>query len=187
MLHLKFRRHWLFGFLGLMLILMILVVGTGMAQTSIIPSNVAISLALSYSKDDGLVGGLVGQPAEMYGKVMTYSEATEYVLSQPINPGDGIAKISGNPVWLIILQGKIVEHVPSAPDIPAKDVIHNQMAVIIDGNTGEILERILISPQTTLSLASLPVLTMPSGTVPAAPTKMPIFTEIPLPTATPIR
>jgi hypothetical protein len=185
MLHIKYRKYLSISLLGLILIIAVLIVGSGMAQTTTIPASTAINLALSYSKDGGKVGGLVDPPTKMFGKLMTYVEAV-YIFGQPINPGDAIAKMANNPVWLVVLQGKIVEHVPPAPDIPEKDVMNTQMALIIDGNSGKVVERILISPQTTLSVASLPVLISPSGAVPPPPTKGPIFTEVPLPTATPI-
>ena len=184
MLYIKYRRYLWLSLFGLMLIITALIAVSGIAQTSTIPTSVATNLALSYSKDDGRVGGLVSQPVQMFGKLMTYEEAVQYVFGQPVGSSDAIAKIGNNPVWLVVLQGKIVEHVPPAPDIPAKDIMHTQMAVIIDGNSGEVIERVLISPQITLSVASLPVLVLPSGTVAPAPTRGPIFMEIPLPTAT---
>ena len=185
MLRLTLRPYMFIGLCGLIGLTVILAVRQGMAQTSVIPADVAVNLALSYGKDDGYVGGLVDQPTGIYGRVLTYGEAVQYIFARPVNPNDGMAKIQNHPVWLIILQGKFVEHVPAAADIPAKDVIHDQMALIMDGNTGEIIERVLIAPQMKLPITTLQALAVPAGTAAPAPTRSNISTEVPFPTTTP--
>ena len=172
----------------LMLALLILIVSIGInktaAQTSAIPASLALERALNYAQEDGGVGGAIAQPAEIRGQAMTYGQATQLIFGSPINPNDSIYKIRNYQVWVVVLQGKFIEHVPSSADgsIPSKDVVHHQMVVILDGNTGEIMERVMISPQKALSVKSLPVLIKSSEQVPPAPTQGPISTEIPYPT-----
>jgi hypothetical protein len=181
----EFRTHHFVALLSLTLVIAALIIQTGAAQTSIIPAETAANLALAYGRDYG-TDGLVDRPTGMFGKVMRYGEAVQYIFGRPINPGDQIARMADTPVWLIVIQGQIVEHVPPAPpDIPAKDVLHGQMAVIINGITGDIVEEVLIPGQKTLPVASLTPLTPLSDTAHLAPTRLPIQTEIPLPTSTP--
>jgi len=157
------------------------------AQTSVIPNGLALDLALSYSMDDGLMGGALNPPAKVYGQVMTYEEAVKFVLNKPIDSNTQNYKTLNKTVWLVVLEGEFVEHVPPSADgiIPAKEVIHNQMAIILDGNTGEIMRRILLSPQIKLSVANLPVLQKTNAPLPALPTSVPISTEVPYPTLPP--
>jgi len=118
---------------------------------------------------------------------MTYGQAVQFVLGRSIDLNTQEYKIRNNAVWLLVLAGEFVEHVPSSADgiIPAKDVIHHQMAIILDGNTGEIIGRVMISPQKVLLVSSLPVLIESSDALPALPTKGPISTEVPYPTLSP--
>ena len=172
----------------LILALLVLIVSIGInktgAQTSVIPADLALDRALTYSQDDGWVGGAAAPPQEVRGEPMTYGQAVEFVFGRPIDPNDGIYEIRDYPVWVVVLRGKFIEHVPSSADgsIPAKDVVHNQMVVILDGNTGEIMERVMISPREFLPVNGLPMLIRSSEPLPPLPTKGPISTEVPYPT-----
>ena len=175
----------------ILVMLTILIVVIGMkstnAQSSVIPASLAVDRALTYALEDGQIGGMTTKPTDVRGQVMTYGQAVQLIFGKPIGSNDAVAKIRDYPVWLVILQGEFIEHVPSSADgsIPSKDILHTQMAIILDGNTGEIIERIMISPQKTLSVGSLPVLTESSDSLPAFPTKGPISTEVPYPTLNP--
>lgn len=172
------------GLLTLIVMGLLVAIGQrrGTAQTSAISADVAVSQALLSAKDDGLFGGFVNQPTMVQGQFMTFERARQMILGQSLNADEEMVKWRDYPVWLIVLEGKFVEHVPSAPNIPAKDVLHSQMALIIDANTAELMEKYLISPQQRLSTASLPTLSIPLGTIPPAPTQAPISTTAPLPT-----
>ena len=45
-----------------------------------------------------------------------YGEAVQYKTTQPIPPQENIARTSDVPVWLILLQGNFVEHIPGRLD-----------------------------------------------------------------------
>lgn len=159
--------------------------GTGAAQTSTVPADVAVSQALANTNDDGFFGGAVVAPSKLQGQLMTFDEARQFVLGRSIDASDGVSKFRNYPVWLIVLEGQFVEHVPAVPGIPGKEVMHSQMAIIIDANTAEVMEKYLISPDQRLPTDSLQVLTIPSGVVPPVPTMAPVRTDVPLPTVTP--
>ena len=177
-------RWWLIGGLSVIVITLLTVfaLGTSVSQTSAISKDVAVNQALLASKDNGLFGGSVSEPSKIQGELITFDQARLFVFGKSIGPDEVDAKLRDYPVWLIVLEGKFVEHVPSAPDIPAKDVLHSQMAIILDANTAEVMEKYLISPDQKLSTVSLPVLSKPSGATLTIPTKLPISTTIPLPT-----
>ena len=149
--------------------------------------STAVNLALSYGNIN-IYLEWDNRPSGIFGKVMKYGEAVQYKTTQPIPPQENIARMSDVPVWLILLQGNFVEHVPAAPGspgIPEKQVIHKQIALIIDGVSGDIIESFWVSPQEALSINSLPALTPPTGTVLPSPTQAPIYTAVPLPTTGP--
>ena len=124
-----------------------------------ISAETAVARALVAARDDGL-GGYAEPPARVFGKPMTLTEARRFVFGA--NTGAYNDRPPDAPVWLVVLEGKFIEHVPAAPqNIPAKDVEHNQMALFIDATSGEVFERTMISPQQTLDTASLPLLPMP--------------------------
>ncbi|MBM3181687.1 MAG: hypothetical protein FJZ86_15250 [Chloroflexi bacterium] len=160
---------------------------TTKAQTIAISGDAALELALSYSMDDGLMGGRLTLPEKVYGEVMTYDEAVQFVSNRPIDPNTKKYEMRNKLVWLIVLEGKFVEYVPSSPDgaIPATEILHNQMAIILDGKTGEIMREILVSPQRKLPVTNLPVLQKSNSAASELPTRNPILTEIPYPTLVP--
>lgn len=152
------------------------------AQTSIIPNDLALELARKYSMDDGLVGGALITPKNAYGQVMTYDEAILFVSGKSIDPSTQIFTKRDISVWLVILEGEFVSHVPASVDgaVPAKDVNHRQMAIIMDAKTGELYRRTLISPQIQLLPADLPTLQdSQEDSNFILPTQVPIATEIP--------
>jgi hypothetical protein len=156
-------------------------------KTSVIPASLARDCALASATDDKQVGGAVIPPTDVRGQVMTYGKAVQFIFGRPNSSDEGMAKIRDHLVWIVVLQGEFIEHVPASADssIPAKDVIHSQMALLIDGNTGEMIERVMISPQKTLPVEVLPVLLPNSGTSLPLPTAGPIVTEAPFPTLSP--
>ena len=160
---------------------------TTTAQTIAISGDAALELALSYSMDDGLMGGRLTLPEKVYGEVMTYDEAVQFVSNRPIDPNTKKYEMRNKLVWLIVLEGKFVEYVPSSPEgaISATEILHNQMAMILDGKTGEIMKEVLVSPQRILLVTNLPVLQKTDSAVSELPTRNPISTEIPYPTLTP--
>ena len=170
--------------LPLMILIVIIGIRSTSAQTSVIPESLALDRALAYAMDDMMVGGAITEPTEVRGRIMNYGQAVQFVFGTPISPNEGTYKIRNYAVWLVVLKGEFIEHVPSSADgsIPSKDVIHDQMVVILDGNTGEIIERVMISPQKALLVSNLPLLNKSSGPLPALPTKGPISTEAPYPT-----
>jgi hypothetical protein len=124
-----------------------------------ISAESAVARALASARDDGF-GGYVEPPEKIFGKQMTLGEAREYVFGA--NAGETTERPASDPVWLVVLEGKFVEHVPPAPlDIPAKDVAHSLMALFIDVQSGEVFEQIMISPQQTLDVSTLPALPTP--------------------------
>ena len=172
---------------GLLLIGVIFIGKTVLAQPAIISADTAVNQALSYGNSN-IYLEWDNRPSGIFGKVMKYGQAVQYKTTQPIPPQENIAKMSDVPVWLILLQGNFVEHVPAAPGspgIPEKVIIHNQISLIINGVSGDIIETFWVSPQEALSMNSLPALTPPSGTVSPAPTQGPIHTAVPLPTTGP--
>ena len=182
----KYRSQLLFAIsIGLALIAVSVNVNLNKtrAQTSLIPSTLALELAQSYSIDDGLIGGALTPSSKAYGQVMTYEEAIQFVFGKPIDSNTQIYTIREKAVWLIILEGEFVSHAPASADgvIPAKDVIHSQMGVILDATTGEILRRTLISPEKELPVTDLPVLEgiAEQDTPFILPTPAPVSTEIP--------
>ena len=172
---------------GLLLIGAILIGKTVLAKPAIISADAAVNLALSYGNSN-IYLEWDNRPSGIFGKVMKYSEAVQYKATQPIPPQENIARMSDVPVWLILFQGNYVEHIPAAPGspgIPEKDIHLHQIALIIDGVSGELIEAFWVSPQEVLPFNSLPALTPPSGTVPPATTQAPIYTAVPLPTTGP--
>ena len=176
---------------AVVVILLVVIVGVGLkagsAQTSVIPASLAVQRALDAANFDGPMGGSTTQPTEARGQVMTYGQAIQYVFGRPMDPNQSIAKLKDYPIWLVVLQGQFVEHVPAAADgsVPAKNVIHSQMAVILDGNTAEVLEQIMVSPAKALAVSTLPVLPLHPAAIPPVPTQGPISTEAPYPTQSP--
>ena len=165
----------------------ILIGNTILAEPSIISADVVVNLALSYGNSN-IYLEWDNRPSGIFGKEMKYGQAVQYKTTQPIPPQENIARMSDVPVWLILLQGNYVEHIPAAPGspgIPEKEIHHNQIALIIDGVSGDFIEAFWVSPQEGLPFKSLPALTPPSGTVPPAPTQGPIHTAVPLPTLGP--
>lgn len=148
-----------------------------------VSGRLALELAFSGSKDDGFDGWLV-PPEKAYGQVMTYDEAMLFVFGKPVEPNTKEFEKRNKTVWLIVLEGEFVEHVPASVggDIPAKEVIHDQMVMLLDGETGEILREILPSPKMELPVNNLPVLQKTEEELPVLPTQIPIFTEVPYPT-----
>lgn len=159
--------------------------GVESAQTPAISPDAAVDLALRYAADDGPIGGLKGKPTEIRGKVMSYEQANYLITGRAIPSNTARSKIATNRAWIIVFFGNVIEHVPAAlgnKNIPAKDIQHNEMAVILDGVTGDIIERALFPATKELNAKSLPVLTLPNGLVSGIPTGLPIRTVPPLPT-----
>ena len=182
-----FQKFWWTGLAGLLLIGAIFIGKTVLAKSAILSADAAVNLALSYGNIN-IYLEWDNRPSGIFGKVMKYGEAVQYKSTQPIPPQENIARTSDVPVWLILLQGDFVEHVPGAPGspgIPEKDIHHNQIVLIIDGISGDIIETFWVSPQEALSMISLPALTPPSGTVSPTPSQGPIHTAVPLPTTGP--
>ena len=182
-----FQKFWWTVLAGLLLIGAILIGKTVLAKPAIISADAAVNLALSYGNSN-IYLEWDNRPSGIFGKVMKCGEAVQYKTTQPIPPQENIARMSDVPVWLILLQGNFVEHVPEAPGspgIPEKEIHHNQIALIIYGVSGDIIETFWVSPQEALSMISLPALTPPSGTVSPTPLQGPIHTAVPLPTTGP--
>ena len=187
MQHIGLRKYWWTVLAGLLLIGAILIGNTVLAKPAIISADTAVTLALS-SGNSNIYLEWDNQPSGIFGKVMKYGEAVQYKTTQPNPPQENVAGMSDLPVWLILLQGNFVEHVPGAPGspgIPEKQVIHRQIALIINGVSGNIIETFWGSPQEALPINSLPALMSPSGTASPAPARGPIHTAVPLPTLGP--
>jgi hypothetical protein len=142
---------------------------TTKAQSSTIDENFALELALSYSMDDGLIGGAIQPPQKMYGQTMTYNEAFQFVSGRAIEPNTKQFEKRNLIVWLVVLEGEFIEHVPASPDgtIPASEVIHEQMTIIMEGNTGDLMRKTLISPDRKLPATLLPILERTDSEQPA--------------------
>ena len=167
----------------LMIVVMSLTVNDGsQAKSSLVSSEVAVARSLLYAEDDGRFGGFTELPVEIRGQVMTYDEAVKKVYGHSINENEGIYSLKDYPVWFVALRGSFVEHVPGAIDIPPKDVLHSQMVIILDGNSAEAFEVILISPTKELAVNSFPILPVPLDEPSNIPTKMPIVEVTPVPT-----
>jgi hypothetical protein len=122
-------------------------------------AQAAVAQALAAARDDGF-GGYVEPPEKIFGRQMTLGEARQFVFGA--NAGEYNARPASDLVWLVVLEGKFVEHVPAAPpDIPAKDVAHSQMALFIDAISGDVFELTMIAPQQPLDLSTLPPLPTP--------------------------
>ena len=134
----------------------ILIGNTILAEPSIISADVVVNLALSYGNFN-IYLEWDNRPSGIFGKEMKYGEAVQYKTTQPIPPQENIARMSDVPVWLILLQGNYVEHIPAAPGspgIPEKEIHHNQIALIIDGVSGDFIEAFWVSPQEGLPFKS---------------------------------
>ncbi|HMV96979.1 MAG TPA: hypothetical protein PKJ84_08245 [Anaerolineales bacterium] len=148
-----------------------------------VSESLALDLAFSYSKDTRLGGWLV-PPEKAYGQVMTYDEAMLFVFGKSVEPNTKEYEKRNKTIWLIVLEGEFVEHVPASAggDIPATEIIHKQMIIFLDGETGEIMREILPSPQMELPVTNLPVLQKTNEEFPVLPTRAPALTEVPYPT-----
>jgi len=153
------------------------------AQTTTISDDLALDIALSLSRDNRL-GGWLSSPEKAYGQVMIYDDAVRFVFGKPIDPNTEQYKKRDEIVWLIVLEGEFIEHVPPSAggDIPAKEVIHNQMVIILDGKTGDIMRRVWLSPQIKLPVTNLPVLQKADKELSELPTSILISTDAPYPT-----
>lgn len=129
------------------------------APVLVISAETAAARALAAAQDDGF-GGYAEPPGKIFGKQMTLAEARRFVFGA--NAGAYNDRPASEAVWLVVLEGKFIEHVPAAPpDIPARDVEHSQMALLIDAKSGEVFERTMIAPQQTLDTSTLPPLPTP--------------------------
>jgi len=155
----------------------------------VIPASVAVSRALQIANQHGpSSGGSLAPPTEARGQATTYGQAYQFIFNRPPDPNDSSAPNPIYPVWLIVLQGQFVEHVPASADgsVPAKDVVHIQLAIILDGDTTESLASVMVSPTLPLDVSSWPVLPLPASG--PGPTTTPEATSIfaPAPTQNPL-
>lgn len=154
-----------------------------------ISQDLAVYLALQVAKDDGLFGGWVDQPTQIHGKLLTFGQAHQFI-GDPLSSNTFMAEAKDKLVWLIVLQGKFVEHVPGVPappsggvEISPMDVYHSQMVIYVDGATGDVIEVTLISPAKSLKTDALPILsTPPDSTILQVPTPQDITPLTPEPT-----
>ena len=140
-----FQKFWWTVLAGLLLIGAILIGKTVLAKSAILSADAAVNLALSYGNSN-IYLEWDNRPSGIFGKVMKYGEAVQYKTTQPIPPQENIARMSDVPVWLILLQGDFVEHIPAAPGspgIPEKEIHHDQIALIINGVSGDTHRSIL--------------------------------------------
>ena len=155
--------------------------------TAVIPASVIVNRALQIANEQGpSSGGSLTPPTEARGQVTTYGQAYQFIFNQP-PPSGTSAPNPIYPVWLVVLQGQFVEHVPASAggSIPAKDVLHSQMAIILDGDTTESLATVMVAPGQPLDVSSLPVLPLPTGALAATTTPVPTSFFAPAPTQTP--
>jgi hypothetical protein len=179
----------LIAVVGVVVLVLALSLGVkkGVDQTAVIPASVAMDRALAIANEPGPSGGSLTPPTEARGQISTYGQAYQFIFNQPLDPQDSAALGAAYPVWLVVLQGQFVEHVPASADgsIPAKDVLHSQMAIILDGDTTQSLARVMISPTQPLDVSSLPVLPLPTGAPAATTTPAPTSIFAPAPTQNP--
>jgi hypothetical protein len=170
-------------------VVLILILSIGLKKNgdthAVLPADIVVDRALAVANAQGPDGGAVAPPTEARGQTMSYGQAVQFVLGRPLAAAEAVTRTAAYPVWLVVLQGQFVEHVPAAADgsAPAKDVLHSQMAIILDGDTTESLRRIMIAPAQPLDVSSLPLLTLPSGT--PEPTTTPYVNPALIPTPTP--
>lgn len=158
----------------------------GIAQTSAVEDERAAELAILFARDDERFGGLRGKLTDLRGAVMSYDDAISIVYQSPNAATQDNDSLRNRSVWLLIMEGDFVEHVPQTPDIPAKEVPHTQMAVILDSITGEIIEEILLPKEKPLILDNLPKQDIPADLEKPIelPTRIEAPTVEPLPTET---
>ena len=175
-------QRLLIAIVGAALLILVLSLGVkkNADQSAVIPAGVAVDRALQVANEQRpSSGGSLTPPSEARGQVTTFGQAYQFIFHQPPDPNDSAAPNPVYPVWLIVLQGQFVEHVPASAGgaTPAKDVLHSQLAIILDGDTTETLARVLVSPTQSLDVSTLPVLPLPAGgpgpTTTPMPTRMP--------------
>lgn len=152
---------------------------TTSADNQVVSADVAVSRALESA---------AGSADEIRGQVMTYDQSHSFIFGRPVAPNTERAKMAANRVWLVVLHGNFIEHVPAAPGpipIPEKIVLHHQMAIIMDAVTTDAFEMALVSPNKPLDVSTLALLTLPAEPVVGIPTRLPILTDAPLPTLPP--
>jgi len=135
-------------------------------QSAVIPASVVVDRALQVANEQSPTsGGSLTPPTAARGQITTYGQAYQFIFQQAPDPSNTAAPNATYPVWLIVLQGQFVEHVPASAggDIPAKDVLHTQLAMILDGDTTQTLAQVLVSPTRPLDVSALPLLPLPVG------------------------
>jgi hypothetical protein len=155
-----------------------------------ISPEIAVTYALAYAQAMNQVGGATDLPTEARRAVMSYDEALKLVYGKKAPQSNSSTESGNRMVWLVALQGDFVVALPSAPGVPASESKHSQMGVIFDSMTGEILERVFISPEKELDVTSLPSLKIDPqwnlSTPLASPLVSPLrITEAPFPTLGP--
>jgi len=139
--------------------LLVLTTRSVVAPRTAISAQDAASRALAAGRDQGL-GGYVTPPDRVLGRQMSFDEALHFALGT--SAVQDHTRPGVYPVWLVVLEGRFIGHVPAAPpDVPAQDVEHSQMALLIDAETGEVFESVLVSPRQLLDTRSLATLPLP--------------------------
>ena len=189
MIKLTVARRIIIAVLGVVLLVLVLSFGLkhNFDQTAVIPASIAVHRALAIANEQGPYGEAVTPPVEARGQATTYAQAIQFIFGRPLDPQESAAYNPNFPVWLVVLRGQFVEHVPPSADgsIPAKDVLHSQMAIILDGDSTQNIESVMLSPTQPLDVSSLPVLPLPTGAPEATTTPFTNPDLIPTPTEGP--
>jgi hypothetical protein len=176
----------LIAVLGVVILVLVLSLGIKETadRTAVIPASVAVTRAIAIAYEQSPNGGAVAPPTEARGQATSYGEAYQFIFKRPPDAADSAAPNPVYPVWLVVLQGQFVEHVPASADgsIPAKDVLHSQLAIILDGDTTQSIDRVMIPPTQPLDVSALPVLPLPTGAPAATTTPQPTSIFAPAPT-----
>ncbi|HEV8636524.1 MAG TPA: hypothetical protein VG370_20080 [Chloroflexota bacterium] len=152
---------------------------TGAAQPVSAPPETAVYHATAHAQHLLPGGGsLVGAPTAIRGRTMTYGEAHRLRFGGAIDPTTLEWQQRNRLVWVVDLRGTVT--VPNASET------YQQMVVVLDAQTAQLLGITTYPTGREAATASLPLLARPTGPVPPPiATPEPDLEVTPAPTSTP--
>lgn len=165
-------------------------VRVGVASQAVTGTVVAIATATATAESTGTMAAdvaaalgaaiaqrgdprLDGPPTEIRGRLMTLAEARAIDPFEVFDQQHGAWSRRNEPVWVIVLQGKIID-IKAGPGGP----VMTQMVLVLDAKTGIVMEIQSRPRHVELPLTSWPRLTPRPGPLPALPTPV-LSTAVP--------